>query len=83
MGVDLATFLAVFGAVVDGNLLGWSVGGKPHTGIGGSHGNYESDSSPLKADLYQYGSNEKLVLSQFKEVCASSQTSHCALLTID
>ncbi|KAK5164366.1 uncharacterized protein LTR77_010062 [Saxophila tyrrhenica] len=68
MGVDLATFLATFGAVVDGNLLSWSVGGKPHTGIGGSHGNYEGDSSPLKGDLYQYGSIGKLVLSQFKEL---------------
>lgn len=68
MGADLAAFLAVYGAVVDGNLLSWSIGGKPHTGIGGSHGNYETDSSPLKADLYQYGDMYKLVMSQWKEV---------------
>lgn len=68
MGPDLAAFLAVYGAVVDGNLLSWSIGGKPHTGIGGSHGNYESDSSPLKADLDQYGNLYKLVLSQYKNV---------------
>ena len=68
MGADLALFLATYGAVVDGSLISWSINGKPHTGIGGSHGNYETDSSPLKADLYQYGSLEKLVLSQFTEV---------------
>lgn len=68
MGADLALFLATYGAVVDGTLTSWSIAGKPHQGIGGSHGNYESDSSPLKSDLYQYGSNSKLVISQFKEV---------------
>jgi hypothetical protein len=68
MGLDLATFLATYGAVVDGTLTSWSINGKPHTGIGGSHGNYETDSSPLKSDLFQYGSLEKLVISQFKEV---------------
>jgi len=68
MGVDLATFLATYGAVIDGPLLSWSIGGAPHTGIGGSHGNYESDSSPLKGDLYQYGNLGKLVISQYKEV---------------
>lgn len=31
----------------------------------GSHNNYETDSSPLKSDLSQYGSNTKLVMSQF------------------
>lgn len=48
--------------------VSWSIGGAPHTGIGGSHGNYESDSSPLKGDLYQYGNLGKLVISQYKEV---------------
>jgi len=67
MGLDLSTFLAVYGAVVDGNLLGWSINGVPHTGIGGSHGNYEGDSSPVHADLNQYGSM-KVVLSQFEEL---------------
>ena len=75
MGADLALFLATYGAVVDGSLLSWSINGKPHTGIGGSHGNYETDSSPLKADLYQYGSLEKLVLSQFTEVRVQSSES--------
>lgn len=74
MGPDLAAFLAVYGAVADGNLLSWSIGGKPHTGIGGSHGNYESDSSPLKADLDQYGNLYKLVLSQYKNVRCTERT---------
>lgn len=68
MGLDLAAVLSVYGAVLDGPLLGWSIGGKPHTGISGSHNNYETDSSPTRGDLNQYGSNEDLVLSQFKEV---------------
>ncbi|KAK5714312.1 hypothetical protein LTR17_017243 [Elasticomyces elasticus] len=66
MGADLALFLATFGAVLDGTGVSWSIAGTPHTGIGGSHGNYETDSSPLKSDLYQYGTNGKLVMSQFK-----------------
>lgn len=68
MGADLAVFLAVFGAVVDGDGSSWSIGGVPHTGIAGSHNNYETDSSPFKADLNQYGQTNLLVLSQFKEV---------------
>ena len=66
MAPDLGTFLAVYGAVVDGTLTQWSIGGQPHTGILGSHNNYEADSSPLKSDLNQYGTNTKLVMSQFK-----------------
>jgi len=66
MSADLATFLATYGAVLDGTLTSWSIGGGPHTGIGGSHGNYETDSSPLKGDLYQYGDLSKLVISQYE-----------------
>lgn len=33
---DLGGFLALFGAVVDGDGSGWSINGVPHTGIGGS-----------------------------------------------
>ncbi|KAK4553340.1 hypothetical protein LTR86_009640 [Recurvomyces mirabilis] len=66
MGVDLATFLATYGALVDGDGVSWSIAGSPHVGIGGSHGNYESDSSPIRGDLDQYGSNTKVIISQFK-----------------
>ena len=68
MGPDLATFLAVYGAIVDGTLTSWSIGGTPHIGIGGSHNNYESDSSPMYADLNQFGSNEDFVIQQFEEM---------------
>lgn len=68
MGLDLATVLSAYGAVLDGTGIGWSIGGQQHTGIGGSRGNYESDSSPMRGDLPQYGSNSDLVISQFKEV---------------
>lgn len=68
MGRDLGGFLAVYGAVVDGTGSGWSIGGVPHTGILGSHNNYETDSSPLKSDLNQYGSNGRLIMSQFKSL---------------
>ena len=68
MGPDLALVLALYGAVVDGTLTSWSVGGTRHLGIGGSHNNYETDSSPLYADLNQFGNNEKLVMNQFHEL---------------
>lgn len=35
MGLDLAGFLAVFGAVIDGDGTSWSIGGTPGAGIGG------------------------------------------------
>lgn len=68
MGLDLAQFLAVYGAVFDGNALGWSIGGVdtnplevgplsgllgPPGGITNAHNKYESDSSPVKGDLFQ------------------------------
>jgi len=65
MAVDLGGFLAFFGAIVDGDGSQWSIEGVPHTGIAGSHNDYEGDSSPLKSDLNQYGSNERLIMSQF------------------
>ncbi|KAF2167401.1 hypothetical protein M409DRAFT_66015 [Zasmidium cellare ATCC 36951] len=65
MAKDLGGFLAVFGAIIDGDGTSWSIGGVPHTGILGSHNNYETDSSPIKSDLNQYGSNTKFIMSQF------------------
>lgn len=64
MGVDLAAFLSAYGAVIDGDLTSWSIGG-PTTdlpaigllsqpqGISGSHNKYESDVSPTRGDLYE------------------------------
>lgn len=64
MGADLATFLGIYGAVVDGNLLEYSIGGPdPRVtlglglggipqGLSGSHNKYEGDNSPTRGDLY-------------------------------
>ena len=60
--------LAVYGGAFDGVAAGWSIDGEQHIGIGGSHNNYETDSSPLKSDLNQYGTLNRLVMSQFHEV---------------
>jgi len=65
MGLDLGTFLATYGAVVDGDGTKWSIGGPtPQVGgilglggvpqgISGSHNKYESDVSPTRGDLYE------------------------------
>ena len=36
MGRDLGGFLSLYGALVDGNGLGWSISGGPREGIGGT-----------------------------------------------
>ncbi|KAI1422637.1 hypothetical protein F5Y12DRAFT_799343 [Xylaria sp. FL1777] len=76
MGVDLATFLAVYGAIFDGDLTSYSIGGPAPSllglgdllgepqGLSGSHNKYEGDASPIHGDLYQYGNNLPR-LSQF------------------
>ncbi|KAK5629989.1 hypothetical protein RRF57_005704 [Xylaria bambusicola] len=76
MGADLATFLAIYGAVFDGDLTSFSIGGPPPSlldlgnllggpqGLSGSHNKYEGDASPVYGDLYQYGNNLPQV-SQF------------------
>lgn len=83
MGTDLAAFLAAYGAVFDGDLTSWSIGGPPSSsllssigllgtpqGISGSHNKYESDASPTRPDLYQYGNDYKLIMSQWEELYA-------------
>ena len=62
-GVDLASFLAVYGAIFDGNLLSYSIRGlsasvstsgltgKPYS-FSGSHIKPEADVSPIRGDLY-------------------------------
>lgn len=37
-------------------------------GISGSHNKYEGDSSPTRGDLYEYGNDYKLVMSQFQQL---------------
>lgn len=65
VGADLATFLAIYGAVFDGDLTKYSIGGpypelvnlgallgEPQ-GLSGSHNKYEGDVSPTRGDLFQ------------------------------
>jgi len=84
MGTDLATVLAVYGAVFDGDLTKWSIGGPDARvgllnllgtpqGISGSHNKYEGDASPTRGDLYQYGNDYEVVLSQFQELYSKGQ----------
>ncbi|OQO08005.1 hypothetical protein B0A48_06798 [Cryoendolithus antarcticus] len=83
MSRDLSTFLAVYGAIVDGTGTGWSIRGTPHTGISGSHGNYETDSSPCRGDLNQWGSNTDLQITQFKRLYALQPNAATANYNLD
>lgn len=80
MGLDLATFLAIYGAVLDGDLEQWSIGGislalpstlggllSAPTGLDGSHNKYESDVSPTRGDLYERGNNYLLQMDQWND----------------
>lgn len=67
MGLDLAGFLAIYGAVMDGDLKSWSIGGPPPPqGISYSHNKYEADVSPTRGDLYQYGDDYHVQVPQFE-----------------
>ncbi|KAI1356737.1 hypothetical protein F5Y01DRAFT_321125 [Xylaria sp. FL0043] len=84
MGVDLATFLSIYGAVFDGDLTSYSIGGPVPSllglgglltepqGLSGSHNKYEGDASPIHGDLYQYRNNLPQV-SQFTALYELSQ----------
>ena len=79
MGQDLAAFLAVYGAVFDGNLVGYSIGGPSiqlpiisgllgtPTGLSGSHNKYENDASPVKGDLYLYHNDYENQVQYFQQ----------------
>ncbi|CZT41973.1 related to oxidase [Rhynchosporium secalis] len=80
MGKDLGGFLALYGALVDGNLASWSIGGPTPSvksllgllgtpgGLTGSHNKYEGDASPTRPDLYEYGNDYKVIIPQFQEM---------------
>ncbi|KAI5356853.1 Putative chloroperoxidase [Septoria linicola] len=79
MSADLSGFLTVLGGTVDGNGLMWSIGGPTKNvpslpllgtpqGISGSHNKYEADASPGRGDLYQYGDDFTLQMSQYQEL---------------
>jgi len=90
MGTDLAAFLSVLGAAIDGDLTSWSIAGTPPAGVGGplsskgngltgSHNKYEGDASPTRPDLYEAGNNYKTVGKQFQQMIDASPGS----VTID
>lgn len=80
MSVDLSGFLTVLGASIDGDGLQWSIGGPNKAlpglppligtpqGISGSHNKYEADVSPGRGDLYKFGNDYELQMSQFQEL---------------
>ena len=37
-------------------------------GISGSHNKYESDVSPTRPDLYEYGNDYKVIVPQFQQL---------------
>lgn len=77
MGPRLSLILSVLGGALDGDILSWSMGGKPSlsqssatgilaNGLSGSHNKYETDASPTRPDLYQSGNNFMTVAAQFQ-----------------
>lgn len=80
MGLDLATFLSNYGAIIDGDLMSFSVGGPPASkglvsstgllsqpqGLSGGHNKHETDGSPTRGDLYQFGNDYLMQMKQFK-----------------
>jgi hypothetical protein len=75
MGRDLGGFLAILGVALDGDALtqSWSIGGANPAllvgnGLIGSHNKYEADVSPTRPDLYEYGNNWKVEMSQWKDL---------------
>ncbi|CAH0382666.1 unnamed protein product [Bemisia tabaci] len=67
MGLDLATFLSVYGAAFDGNLTHFSIHNMSKPGLSGSHNNYESDASPTRCDFFKCGRSAfKLQPDQYK-----------------
>lgn len=96
MGLDLAAFLAVYGAVMDGDLTSWSIGGSAPgllngiglkipggDGISNSHNKYESDVSPTRPDLYQYGNTYKVILPQFEDLFSRQKDAATANYNLD
>lgn len=80
MGEDLGGFLSAYSVLQVGDplTLKWSIGGigdlggslpllGEGKGLTGSHNRYETDSSPMRGDLYEYGNNYELQLSQFQQ----------------
>jgi hypothetical protein len=88
MSLDLAAVLSVYAAIMSGDIVSLSIGGKPKSGglLGGlgsalgllgepqglswSHGRFEIDSSPTRADLFVTGDPVSVDLSHIEEIMA-------------
>jgi hypothetical protein len=79
MGPILALALSQYGGNFDGDVLSFSMGGKPSlaqggltgilgNGLTGSHNKYETDASPTRPDLYQAGNNWMTSAEQFQDM---------------
>ncbi|XP_018916952.2 uncharacterized protein [Bemisia tabaci] len=78
MGRDLALVLAVYSCVMAGDTTKESIGGNTPKVIGGplgiphglsfSHNKFETDASPTRGDLYQFGDASKVQMPQFKQL---------------
>ncbi|KAJ3712560.1 hypothetical protein DFJ43DRAFT_1008467, partial [Lentinula guzmanii] len=79
MGNDLGSFLAIYGTALDGDIpsLSFSIGTGGNSilgtvlhpdGLTGSHNNYEADVSPTRGDLYEYGNNYEVQMTQFLQL---------------
>jgi hypothetical protein len=90
MGPLLSLFLSVYGGAIDGDILSWSIGGKPSlaqggvtgilgNGLIGSHNKYEGDASPTRPDLYESGNNWMTVTSQFQDLINYSPNNEVTL----
>ena len=73
MGKDLGGILGLHGALTDGDGTKWSIG-RPNAavlisdGISASHNKYESDVSPTRLDLCEYGNDYKVNIDQFQQL---------------
>ncbi|KAL0061585.1 hypothetical protein AAF712_011612 [Marasmius tenuissimus] len=76
MGLDLGTFLSVYGSLMTGDLTTFSIGGPPPIGpilghplgLSRSHNKYETDASTTRGDLYETGDDVHLNMTQFKSL---------------
>ncbi|KAM3071057.1 hypothetical protein ACMFMG_009964 [Clarireedia jacksonii] len=68
MGLDLGAILAVYGAVFDGDLTSWSIGGPPTGSLLGSIGLLGTPQGLIGS--HNNGNDYKLIMSQWEELYA-------------
>ncbi|KAJ3999792.1 Chloroperoxidase [Lentinula boryana] len=79
MGKDLSLLIPIYATALDGDILSLSlsIGNGTNTilgpifsgtGLTCSHNNFEGDVSPTRGDLYEYGNNHDVQMSQFLQL---------------